>query len=264
MSSDEYGIGRRSVLAGIGAGLSTALLSPLQAKARARRGSANVSVVLAHGAWADGSSWAKVIGPLAADGIEVLAAPLPLTTFADDVAALNRTIERAKGPVILAAHAYAGAVIAAAQGDKVKSLVYVSALAPDEGEKVTDVFYHLPPDPRAPKLAPDSHGLIYLPHEAFANAFAPNGTAHDRAILEAVQRPLAPACISVPVPRPLWKDKPSWFLIAQQDRMILEATQQFMASRMKAQVRVHPVDHIPLVTAPPVVLSILHEAIAAA
>src|SRR5208282_533627 len=100
----------------------------------------NVSVVLVHGAWADGSSWAKVIGPLAAEGVAVLAAPLPLTSFAEDTAAVERTLERAPGPIVLVGHAYAGAVIAAARSEKVKALVYVAALAPDEGETVADVF----------------------------------------------------------------------------------------------------------------------------
>lgn len=222
----------------------------------------NVSVVLAHGAWADGSSWAKVIGPLAAEGVEVLAAPLPLTTFADDTAAVERTLERASGPVVLAGHAYAGAVIAAARNEKVKALVYVSALAPDEGETVADVFYRTKPHPMAPKLAPDSHGLIYLPHEAFAAAFAQNASAEEQAFLAAVQRPISPACISVKVDRPLWKDRPTWFLMAEQDRMIVRDTQQFMAERMHAQVRSHPVDHTPIVTAPGPVVDIIREAIA--
>ena len=222
----------------------------------------NLSVVLVHGAWADGTSWAKLIAPLAAEGFDVIAAPLPLTSFADDVAALNRTLERAKGLVVLVGHAYAGAVIAATRDEKVKALVYVSALAPDEGEKVVDVFYRLPPHPKAPKLAPDDHGLIYLPHEAFADAFAPNATAEELVVLEAVQRPISPASISVPVPRPLWKDRPSWFLIAEHDRMILHETQRFMAERMKARVRSHPVDHTPLVTQPSVVVEIIREAAA--
>jgi pimeloyl-ACP methyl ester carboxylesterase len=221
-----------------------------------------ISVVLVHGAWADGSSWAKVIAPLAADGFDVIAAPLPLTSFADDVAALNRTLERAKGPVVLVGHAYAGAVIAGTRDEKVKALVYISALAPDEGEKVADVFYRLPPHPKAPKLAPDNHGLIYLPHEAFADAFAPNATAEEQGVLEAVQRPISPACITVPVERPLWQDRPSWFLIAEQDHMILHETQRFMAERMKARVHSHPVDHTSIVTAPSVVVDIIREAIA--
>ena len=101
----------------------------------------NVSVVLVHGAWPDGSSWAKVIGPLVAEGAKVLAAPLPLTSLAEDSAAVERTLERVPEPVVLVAHAYAGAVIAATRSEKVKALVYVAALAPDEGETVADVFY---------------------------------------------------------------------------------------------------------------------------
>src|SRR5271154_6756274 len=154
----------------------------------------DVSVVLVHGAWADGSSWAKVIAPLAADGVKVTAAPLPLTSFADDVAALDRTLERVSGPIVLVAHAYAGAVIAATLSEKVKALVYVAALAPDEGETVADVFYRNAPHPQAPKLAPDAHGLIYLPEEAFAAAFAPKAAPEELTVLAAVQRPISPAC----------------------------------------------------------------------
>jgi pimeloyl-ACP methyl ester carboxylesterase len=168
----------------------------------------DVNVVLVHGAWADGSSWSKIIKPLAAGGIRAVAAPLPLTSFQDDVAALDRALERVPGPVVLAGHAYAGAVIAATRGDKVKALVYVAALAPDEGETVADVFYRTEPHPQAPKLAPDAHGLIYLPDTAFAAAFAQNAAAEELAVLAAVQRPISPACITVAVPRPLWKGRP--------------------------------------------------------
>ncbi len=221
------------------------------------------SVVLVHGAWADGSSWSKVVRPLAADGLVVSAAPLPLTSFPDDVAALDRALERAPGPVVLAAHAYAGAVIAATRSDKVKALVYVAALAPDEGETVADVFTRGEPHPQAPKLAPDDHGLIYLPEAAFAAAFAQNAAADELAVLAAVQRPISPACITVPVPRPLWKDRPAWFLVAEQDRMIVRDNQRFMAERMRARVRSHAVDHAPIVTVPSVVLDVLREALSA-
>jgi pimeloyl-ACP methyl ester carboxylesterase len=225
--------------------------------------SSNVSVVLVHGAWAEGFSWSKIIGPLAAEGIGAAAAPLPLTSFQEDVAALDRALERVPGPVVLAGHAYAGAVIAATRSDKVKALVYVAALAPDEGETVADVFYRTKPHPQAPKLTPDDHGLIYLPEAAFAAAFAQNAAAEELAVLAAVQRPISPACITVAVPRPLWKDCPVWFLLAEQDRMIVEGNQRFMAERMQARVRSHAVDHTPIVTAPPVVLDVLREAIAA-
>ena len=143
----------------------------------------DTSVVLVHGAWADGSSWASVIGPLAARGTRVVAAPLPLTSFADDVAALNRTHERVNGPLVLVGHAYAGAVIGAMRDERVKALIYVAALAPDEGETIADVFYRAQPHPQAPKLAPDSHGLIYLPDDAFGTAFAPNASAEQQVLL---------------------------------------------------------------------------------
>jgi pimeloyl-ACP methyl ester carboxylesterase len=221
----------------------------------------DVSVVLVHGAWAYGSSWAKIIAPLAAEGVQAIAAPLPLTSFKDDVEALDRTLERVSPPVVLVGHAYAGAVIAATRSDKVKALVYVAALAPDEGETVADVFTRGKPRPQAPKLAPDAHGLIWLPEAAFAAAFAQNASKEELALLAAVQRPLSPACITVKVGRPLWKDRSAWFLIAEQDRMIVHENQRFMAERMKARLRSHPVDHAPLVTAPSYVLDIIRGAI---
>jgi pimeloyl-ACP methyl ester carboxylesterase len=221
----------------------------------------NVSVVLVHGAWADGSSWTKVINALLGAGHRVLATPLPLTSLEEDVAVLEQSIERAAGAVILVAHAYAGAVIGASRNTRVKALVYIAALAPDEGETVADVFYRASPHPKAPKLSPDVHGRIYLPETAFSEAFAPCATRAEQALLAAVQRPLSPACISVRVGRPRWRDVPSWYLIAEQDYMIPPETQRFMAERMKARSHAHPVDHTPLVTAPGAVLDMIHEAI---
>ena len=221
----------------------------------------DVSVVLAHGAWADGSSWSRVITALRAQAINVAAAPLPLTSLADDVAALNHSLDRTEGPIILAGHAYAGAVVALARPERIKALVYVTALAPDEGEKVADVFYRLAPHPQAPKLSPDGNGLIWLPEAAFATAFAPNASADDRAVLAAVQRPISLGCITVPVGRPLWKDVPSWFLVAEHDHMIVPETQRYMAARMNAKIKAHAVDHTPSVTAPAVVVDIIRDAI---
>jgi pimeloyl-ACP methyl ester carboxylesterase len=222
-----------------------------------------VSVVLAHGAWADGSSWARVMSPLIAAGHKVLAASLPLTSFEADVAAVERALERAPGPIVLAAHAYAGAVIATARNERVAGLVYIAALAPDEGETVADVFTRVPPHARSPKLTPDHHGLIYLPDAAFAEAFAPNATAEQQALLAATQRPIAPSCITMRVGRPAWRDLPSWYLVAEQDYMILPETQHFMAGRMGARVRAEAVDHTPIVTAPAAVVETIRAAIAA-
>lgn len=225
--------------------------------------SKQATVVLAHGAWADGSSWGKVIAGLAARGVEAVAAPLPLTSLADDVAALDRSIERAGGPVVLAGHAYAGGVIGATRHASVKALVYVAALAPAEGETVASVYTLNPPHPRAPQLVPDANGLIWLPREAFSAAFAQNAGAEELALLAAIQRPISPACITVPVPRPLWQDLPSWYLLAKQDRMIVEPTQRFMAERMKARIVEHDVDHTPSVTAPERVVDLLLQAVRA-
>jgi pimeloyl-ACP methyl ester carboxylesterase len=220
-----------------------------------------VSVVLAHGAWADGSSWSKVIVALQAQGVTTIAAPLPLTSLADDVAALDRASERVAGQLVLVGHAYAGAVIGSTRNRRVKSLIYVAGLAPAGGETVADVFHRATPHPKAPQLAPDSNALIWLPSDAFAAAFAQNATHEEQALLSAVQRPISPACISVAVERPLWEDRPSWFLIAEQDRMIAHETQRFMADRMRAQVRSHPVDHAPIVTAPALVVELILEAV---
>jgi pimeloyl-ACP methyl ester carboxylesterase len=221
----------------------------------------DVSVVLAHGAWADGSSWSKVIVALQTKGVSTIAAPLPLTSLSDDVAALDRALERVEGEVVLVGHAYAGAVIASTREKRIKSLVYIAGLAPAEGETVAEVFYRGTPHPQAPKLAPDSHGLIWLPSDAFAAAFAQNASAQEQALLSAVQRPISPACISVAVERPLWKDRPSWFLVAERDRMIVQETQRFMADRMNARVHSHPVDHTPSVTAPGVVVDLILDAV---
>jgi pimeloyl-ACP methyl ester carboxylesterase len=224
----------------------------------------DVSVVLVHGAWADGSSWAGVIAALQDEAVKVSAAPLPLTSLAEDVAALDRSLDRTKGPIVLVGHAYAGAVIALARPERVKALIYVTALAPQEGEKVADVFYHREPHPKAPKLAPDGNGLIWLPDEAFDAAFAQNASPDQRAVLAAVQRPISINCITVPVGRPLWKDIPTWFLVAEDDRMIVPETQRYMAQRMQAKIKAHAVDHTPSATAPAVVVDIIRDAIRSA
>ena len=223
----------------------------------------STSVILTHGAWADGSSWAKVILPLEQHGLRVIAAPIPLTSLSNDVAALARVIERTSGPVILAAHAYAGAVISGVANERVKSLVYIAALTPEQGETVSDVFYRGTPHPKAPQLAPDADGLIWMPDVSFGDAFAQNATADTIAILTATQRPIAVPCIQEPASEAAWKTKPSWFLIAEQDRMINPATQHFMANRMGAKRRPYSVDHTPLVTAPMPVVDLILEAVAA-
>jgi pimeloyl-ACP methyl ester carboxylesterase len=222
----------------------------------------DVNVVLVHGAWADGSSWTKVIGPLNAAGLKVVAAPLPLTSLADDATAVDRVLERLHGPVVLAGHAYGGAVIGETHDPNVAALAYVAGLAPGEGETVGDVLNHDQPHPKAPELKPDAHGLAWLPDGAFGDAFAQNASPDEQAILAAVQRPINVACVGAAVGRPRWKDEPSWFLVTEQDRMINPETQLYTAERMGAHTRARPVDHIPMVTAPADVVEFILDAAA--
>jgi pimeloyl-ACP methyl ester carboxylesterase len=222
----------------------------------------SASVVLVHGAWADGSSWNDIITRLLSKGLNALAAPIPLTSLADDVAALDRALERTDGPVVLAAHAYAGAVIAASANDRVRSLVFVAALAPDEGETVAELFYREKPHPLAPQLAADAHGFIWMPQQAFGPAFCQHASPERAALFAATQRPIAAACLQEKAPEPGWKAKPSWYLVAEEDRMINPSTQLFMAQRMGARIRSEKVDHTPLVTAPEPVIEVILEAVA--
>ena len=219
------------------------------------------TVVLVHGAWADGSCWQNVILPLERLGLNVICAPLPLTSLTDDIAALSRSLERTDGPLVLVAHAYAGAVIAGPADDRIKALVYVSALAPGEGETVAQVFYREPPHPDAPQLAPDAHGFIWMPADGFRKAVAHKASADQTAIMAAVQRPIALKCIQEVIPQPTWRTKPTWYLLAEEDRMIKSTTQRFMAERMGAKIRSYPVDHTPMYTEPNVVIDVISEAV---
>lgn len=198
--------------------------------------------------------------PLRHYGVNVIAAPIPLTSLSDDAAALRRVIARTTGPLLLVGHAYAGAVIATAHEERVKALVYIAALAPDEGEAVADVFFRTAPHPEAPKLAPNQDGLMWMPEEGFRHAVAHKASKDQAAIMAAVQRPIAVQCIQEKAPAPAWKSKPSFFLVAEEDRMIAPENQRFMAERMAATVRSYAVDHTPMYTAPELVVDIILEA----
>src|SRR5271170_2683689 len=220
----------------------------------------NSTVVLVHAAWADGSCWSNAVLPLQQLGLGVVCAPIPMTTLGDDAAALSRLLERTSGLVVLVGHAYSGAVIAAVREERVKSLVYVAALAPDEGEPVAKVFYRDEPHPDQPKMVPDSHNLVWMPEDAFGRALAHKASADQASIAAAVQRPIAVQCVQDPSPKPLWKSKPAWYLIAEEDRMINPKTQYFMAERMGAKIHSHRVDHTPMYVDPNVVVDIILEA----
>ena len=220
----------------------------------------NSAVILVHGAWADGSCWREVILPVERQGLQVICAPIPLTSLSNDVLALTQVLERTDGPLILAGHAYGGAVISGIRSERVKSLVYIAALAPDEGETVAQVFYRDASHQEAPQLSADQHGLIWMPEDGFRRAVAHNASSDQIRILAAVQRPISVQCIQEKAPVPEWKAKPSWFLIAEEDRMINSKTQRFMADRMGAKIRLARVDHSPMVTAPDLVIRAILEA----
>jgi pimeloyl-ACP methyl ester carboxylesterase len=221
-----------------------------------------LTAVLVHAAWADASSWNKVAVSLQRLGLRVRSAQISLTSLTEDVAALKRLLRQVKGPVLLAGHSYAGAVITAAATDdpQVKVLVYIAAIAPDEGEMVGTLFHRAKPHPSAPQLAPDADGFLWLAPEAFANAVAPDASSEETALMAVTQNPIALKCLGEPMTVPAWKQKPSWFLLAERDRMISPETQRFMAERMRARIHSLDVDHTPLASAPESVVHVIVEA----
>jgi pimeloyl-ACP methyl ester carboxylesterase len=224
-------------------------------------GNKPATVIFAHGAWADESSWSKVTALLQSKRINTVTFRLPLSSLAADVAALDTVLAQVEAPVVLVGHAYAGAVIAATRSAKVRALVYVAGLAPDQGDTVADVFNRYEHDDKAPKLAPGDDGLIWLAPEVFGTAFAQHASPDEQKSLAAKQLPISPVAITVPVERPLWRDVPTWYLVAKHDHMIPEKTQRFMAERMNAHIRAYPVDHLPSVTAPELVEDVIADAV---
>lgn len=189
----------------------------------------DTTIVLVHAAWADGSSWNKVTEELPRKGFKVVAAQIPLTSFTDDVAVLKKVLLRQKGPVVLTGHSYGGAVItaAAAGNPNVKTLVYIAAVVPDEGETVGNVFHRVPPHPNAPTLQPDTDGFLWLTVDAFRSAVAPDASASETALMAAAQKPIALKCLGEPMTSPAWREKPTWFLVAEKDLMVSPKTQRF-------------------------------------
>ena len=222
----------------------------------------DATIVLVHAAWADASSWSAVIGPLLKAGIKVIAAQIPMTSLSDDVAALKLVLERATdGPILLVSHSYSGAVITALESDsRVKGLAYIAAMPPAEGETVGDLFFREPPHEKAPHLEPDSHGLLWMSEEGMKNAVAHRATPEQNAISAAAQRPIALKCLGETIQTPAWRTKPSWYLLAEDDRMFSPKTQRFVAERMGALVRSLDVDHAPQISSPATVVEFVMEA----
>ena len=156
-----------------------------------------MTAILVHAAWADASNWNEVLLHLRASGVRAVAAQLPLTSLSDDVAALRQVIARVEGPVVLAAHSYGGAVMTAAATDldKVRSLIYIAAMAPDEGESVAQLLHRAEPHSLAPALAPDGDGNLWMSQQGFSDAVAPDSSEEEIFLMTATQKPTSVRCI---------------------------------------------------------------------
>jgi pimeloyl-ACP methyl ester carboxylesterase len=220
------------------------------------------NIVLVHGAWADGSSWSRVIPLLEAKGLYVSAVQIPLTSLADDVASTRRALARQSGPTILVGHSYAGFVVTeAGNAPNVVGLVYVSSYGPDEGESHDDLVKRFPAPPGVAAVQLGDDGFLLLERGKFAQNFAQDVDHAQAEIMSVVQKPLSKKmCFGVPVTQPAWKSKPSWFLLSTDDRMVSPDLQRFMAERMHAKVVSVPSSHASLVSHPAETASLIMDA----
>ncbi len=233
------------------------------ASAQSMKQSKPAHVIFVHGAWADGSSWSKVIALLQAKGIQATAVQLPLTTLSGDVATVKRAIALRDGPVVLAGHSYGGAVITEAGNDpKVVGLVYVAAFAPGDGESVGSLGKSYPPAPLGAELRPDSEGYLSITPKGFAEDFAQDVPEKDMRILWATQGPTNGAVFGGTISSAAWKTKPSWFVVADEDRAIPPALEQAEADRMKATTIHVAASHLVMVSHPQEVADVVEKATA--
>lgn len=213
------------------------------------------TVVLVHGAFADGSSWSKVIPLLRAKGLNVVAVQNPLTSLAEDVAAAKRAIDVQQGPVILVGHSWGGAVITeAGNDDKVKALVYVAAFAPDGGQSINDMTKPFPPAPWTAKLQMKD-GFLTLPEETVLSDFAQDLLPEQGKIVASVQGPWAARCLDDKVTTAAWSGKPTWFVKAENDHMIPPQFQDMMAKHIGAHVVDVKSSHVAMLSHPKEVAS---------
>ena len=229
--------------------LSSMLIAP-KASAQTAKPAAARNVVLVHGAWADGSSWAEVISRLQAAGLHVTAVQNPLTSLADSVAATRRALALQDGPTVLVAHSWGGTVISETGMDpKVTGLVYVAARAPDAGEDFVALSAKFPAMPLRAGLQ-ERDGFTNLSEEAFLKYFA-NGVAQEKArVLYAVQEPTAASLFGGRTTVAAWRSKPSWYAVSKRDQTIAPDLERFLADRMKATTVEVDAGHLSLVSHP--------------
>jgi pimeloyl-ACP methyl ester carboxylesterase len=228
----------------------TAMLGGFEARAQTAAPVQSRNVVLVHGAWADGSSWAEVIPLLQAAGLKVTAVQNPLTSLADSVAATRRALVLQDGPTVLVAHSWAGTVISETGIDpKVTALVYVAARAPDAGEDFVALSGRFPAGPVRAGIQ-QHDGFAELSEESFLKYFA-NGVAHEKAeVLYAVQEPTAASLFGERTTAAAWHSKPSWYAVSKLDQTINPDLERFLAKRMNATTVELNAGHLSLVSHP--------------
>jgi pimeloyl-ACP methyl ester carboxylesterase len=221
----------------------------------------NISIILVHGAFADGSSWGDVIPRLEKNGYNVTAVQNPLTSFADDVAVTRRLIDAQPEPVVLVGHSYGGAVIttAARGASNVKALVYIAAFGPDAGENLQSLLEKYPSKIGA-ALIPDAAGFLYIDRPKFKEAFAADVSDRDLSVMAATQKPINSQIFGQVYEEPSWRQIASWYLVANDDQAINPSLQRMFAQRMGATTHEVNASHVPFVSKPTAVVDIIKEA----
>jgi pimeloyl-ACP methyl ester carboxylesterase len=223
--------------------------------------SSPVSIVLVHGGFVDGAGWEGVYNVLKNDGYNVSIVQNPTTSLADDVAATRLAIARTQGPVVLVGHSYGGAVITEAGTDpKVAALVYITAFAPDKGESVESLIKNPPPGAPVPPILPPMDGYLFLDRAKFRASFAADVSEAKAAFMADSQTPWGVAALSGSISEPAWKMKPSWYLVATEDKMIPPPAQRQMAKRAGSTVEEAAGSHAIYVSKPEAAAALIAEA----
>ncbi|MGW2161687.1 alpha/beta fold hydrolase [Nonomuraea sp. NPDC001699] len=221
------------------------------------------NVVLVHGGFVGGSGWQGVYDELTRDGFRVHVVQHPALSPADDAALTRRVLDSLDGPAVLAGHSYGGVVIGEAGAHpNVTSLVYVAAFVADEGESVGALSAASPPGAPAPPLLPPREGLLFLDRDRFAASFAADLPGQVAAFMADSQVPWGVDALDGPVGEPAWRHRPSWYLVATEDRMIPPPAQRWMAGRAGAKVVEVIGGHAVHVSQPVVVADLIREATA--
>lgn len=219
------------------------------------------TIVLVHGAFADGSSWSKVIALLQARGYHVVAVQNPTTSLAEDVAATERAINQQTQPVVLVGHSWAGVVITQAGNNaRVKALVYVDASAPDSGQSISDAAAGFPPPPWVDVVIKDENGMLTLPAATVAEHFGQDLSPAEQGIIAATQVPWSPVCLTDKVTHASWHEKPSWWVVGEKDHFIAPALQAKMAANIKAKITKLPTSHLAMLVDPDGVTAVILDA----